>query len=46
MEEFRKEQIKALEKAKEYCDKGGCNNVIPFINQRIHWLKENCNFNY
>ena len=40
MDEFRKEQIEALEKALEYCDKGGCQGVIPFIKRRIHWLKE------
>lgn len=40
MEEFRKEQIEALEKAKEFCVKGGCMDVIPLINMRISWLKK------
>lgn len=44
MDEFRKQQIEALEKAIEYCEKGGCADVIPRINLRIKWLKDNCNF--
>lgn len=44
MDEYRKEQIEALEKAKEYCVKGGCEDVIPRLNLRIHWLKDNSNF--
>ena len=44
MEKFRKEQIEALQMAAEFCEKGGCMAAIPYINQRIGWLKENCNF--
>jgi hypothetical protein len=44
MDEFRKEQIAALEKAAELCRQGGCEVAIPFIVRRIHWLKDNCNF--
>lgn len=40
MEEFYKEQIEALEKAKEFCVKGGSIEVIPLINRRIAWLKK------
>jgi len=44
MDEFRKEQIEALQKAAELCEKGGCDAAIPIITLRIRWLKENCNF--
>lgn len=44
MDEYRKEQIEALQKAAELCENGGCEDVIPRLNQRIHWLKDNCNF--
>lgn len=44
MDEYRKEQIEALQKAAEFCEKGGCMAAIPYINRRIHWLKDNCNF--
>lgn len=44
MEEFRKQQIEALQKAIEFCEKGGCDAAIPIIKLRIHWLKDNSNF--
>jgi hypothetical protein len=44
MDEYRKEQIEALQKAAELCEKGGCMAAIPYINRRIHWLNDNCNF--
>ena len=30
MDEFRKEQIEALKKALECCEKGDCQGAIPF----------------
>lgn len=44
MDEYRKEQIDALEKAFDFCKKGGCESAIPFIVLRINWLRNNCNF--
>ena len=44
MDEFRKQQIEALIKAADFCEEGGCMAAIPYINQRISWLKDNCNF--
>ena len=38
---FYGEQINALIKAQELCEKGGCKDVIPRLNQRIHWMREN-----
>ncbi len=35
------EQIEALKKALEFCEKGGCKDAIPFITRRIRWMQEN-----
>lgn len=44
MDEFRKQQIEALIKAADFCEKGGCDAAIPIIKLRIRWLKEIANF--
>lgn len=38
---FYGDQIAALIKAQEYCVKGGAKDVIPRLNQRIDWMREN-----
>lgn len=38
---FYGDQIEALIKAQEYCEKGGAKDVIPRLNQRINWMREN-----
>lgn len=38
---FYGEQIKALVKAQELCEKGGCKEAIPLLNHRITWMREN-----
>ena len=38
---FYGDQIAALIKAQEYCEKGGAKDVIPRLNQRINWMREN-----
>jgi hypothetical protein len=38
---FYGEQIEALKKALEFCEKGGCKDAVPFITRRIHWMQEN-----
>lgn len=38
---FYGDQIEALIKAQELCEKGGAKDVIPRLNQRINWMREN-----
>lgn len=35
------EQIDALKKALDFCEKGGCNDAVPFITRRIRWMQQN-----
>lgn len=41
MEKFRQEQLEVLRKAVDLCREGGCENAIPFIVHRIHWIEDN-----
>lgn len=40
MTRYEKE-LNALRKAVDLCREGGCENAIPFIIHRIHWMEDN-----
>lgn len=35
------DEIELLSEAVRLCEKGGCKEVIPRLNQRINWMREN-----